>query len=74
MQLCHVEEAFRTLKGDLGPRPIFHRIPEREEAQLFVAFLSYCLSVTLRQHLRNHALGLMPRTVFEKLGTIHVSM
>ena len=24
MQLCFVEEAFRTLKGDLGLRPIFH--------------------------------------------------
>jgi hypothetical protein len=41
-------------------------------AHLFVAFLSYCLSVTLRQHLKNHASGLMPRTVFEKLGAIHM--
>jgi transposase len=72
MQLCHVEEAFRTLKGDLGLRPIFHKTPERIEAHLFVAFLAYCLSITLRQQLKVHATGLMPRTVFEKLSTMHM--
>ena len=36
MQLCFVEEAFRTLKGDLGLRPIFHHQPRRIEAHLFI--------------------------------------
>ena len=71
-QLCFVEEAFRTLKGDLGLRPIFHWRADRIEAHLFVAFLAYCLSVTLRQHLRGVAGGLMPRTVFEKLATVQM--
>ena len=51
MQLVFVEEAFRTLKGDLGLRPIYHHKAERIEAHLFVAFLAYCLSITLRQRL-----------------------
>jgi hypothetical protein len=72
MQLCFVEEAFRTLKGDLGLRPIFHQKPERIEAHLFVAFLAYCLSITLRQQLRGLAGGLMPRVVFEKLATVQM--
>jgi hypothetical protein len=72
LQLCFVEEAFRTLKGDLGLRPIFHQRPDRIEAHLFVAFLAYCLSVTLRQQLRGLAGGLMPRTVFEKLATVQL--
>jgi len=72
MQLCFVEEAFRTLKGDLGLRPIFHQKAERIEAHLFVAFLAYCLSVTLRQQLKVHAPGLMPRVVFEKLATVQM--
>jgi hypothetical protein len=72
MQLCFVEEAFRTLKGDLGLRPIFHQKPERIEAHLFVAFLAYCLAITLRQQLRGLAGGLMPRVVFEKLATIQM--
>jgi transposase len=72
MQLVFVEEAFRTLKGDLGLRPIFHQKPERIEAHLFVAFLAYCLSITLRQHLRKLSSGLMPRAVLEKLATIQL--
>jgi hypothetical protein len=72
MQLCHVEEAFRTLKGDLGLRPIFHHKSERIEAHLFVAFLSYCLSITLRQQLRPLAPGLMPRVVLEKLAGLQM--
>jgi len=72
MQLCHVEEAFRTLKGDLGLRPIFHQLPERIEAHLFIAFLAYCLSITLRQSLRKLAPGLTPRSVFEKLATLQM--
>lgn len=64
-QLVAVEESFRTLKGDLGLRPIFHRKADRIEAHLFVAFLAYCLSTTLRQRLRAVAGGLMPRVVLE---------
>ena len=70
MQLVFVEEAFRTLKGDLGLRPIYHHKPQRIEAHLFVAFLAYCLSITLRQRLKALAGGLMPRVVFDKLATI----
>lgn len=72
MQLVLVEEAFRTLKGDLGLRPIFHQKPARIEAHLFVAFLAYCLSITLRQHLRQLSAGLMPRAVLEKLATLQL--
>lgn len=72
MQLVFVEEAFRTLKGDLGLRPIYHHKPERIEAHLLVAFLAYCLSITLRQRLKALAGGLMPRVVFEKLAALQL--
>lgn len=72
MQLVFVEEAFRTLKGDLSLRPIYHHKPERIEAHLFVAFLAYCLSITLRQRLKALAGGLMPRVVFEKLAGLQL--
>jgi hypothetical protein len=72
MQLVFVEEAFRTLKGDLGLRPIYHHKAERIEAHLFVAFLAYCLAITLRQRLKALAGGLMPRVVFEKLATLQL--
>ena len=72
MQLVLVEEAFRTLKGDLGLRPIYHQDPERIEAHLFIAFMAYCLMITLRQQLRAAAAGLMPRVVLEKLATLQM--
>lgn len=37
-----------------------------------MSFLPYCLSITLRQHLRNLSDGLMPRAVLEKLATIQL--
>ena len=72
MQLVLVEEAFRTLKGDLALRPIYHQEPERIEAHLFIAFLAYCLAITLRQQLRAVAGGLMPRAVLEKFATLQM--
>jgi hypothetical protein len=72
MQLCHVEEAFKDLKGDLAVRPIYHQRQERIEAHIFVAFLAYSVQVTLRHRLRRCAPGLTPRAVLEKFATIQM--
>jgi hypothetical protein len=72
MQLTHVEEAFKTLKSDLGIRPIHHQIQPRVEAHILVAFLAYCLSVTLRMQLAIHAPGLSPRAVLAQLHPIQM--
>jgi hypothetical protein len=71
-QLVHVEEAFKTLKGDLGIRPIHHQKEKRIEAHIFVAFLAYALHVTLRRRLRDLAPGLTPRSVLEKFGSLQM--
>jgi len=72
LQLVHVEEAFRTLKGDLALRPIFHQKEARIEAHIFLAFLAYCLQVTLTQRLQPHASGLTPRSVLDQLKAIQM--
>jgi transposase len=72
LQLVHVEEAFRTLKGDLALRPIFHQKEDRIEAHIFLAFLAYCLQVTLAQRLQPQASGLTPRAVFDQLKAIQM--
>jgi len=41
LQLVEVEAAFRTLKGDLAIRPVFHQDEQRIEAHIFIAFLAY---------------------------------
>ncbi len=69
-QLVQVEEAFKTLKGDLAIRPIHHQKEKRIEAHIFVAFLAYALHVTLRRRLRDLAPGLTPRSVLEKFGSL----
>ena len=72
MQLTQIEAAFRTLKSDLGIRPIYHRRPQRVEAHIFIAFLAYCLQITLKNQLMMHAPGLTPQAVLEKLATIQM--
>ncbi|MFH1293574.1 MAG: IS1634 family transposase [Pseudomonadota bacterium] len=71
-QLVQVEEAFKTLKGDLAIRPIHHQKEERIEAHIFVAFLAYALHATLRRRLRDLAPGLTPRAVLEKFGSVQM--
>ena len=67
-----IEAAFKNLKGDLEVRPIFHQTIERVEAHIFVAFLAYCLHVTLRARLRPLASGLTPRAVLDKFAAIQM--
>ena len=70
--LVEIEAAFKNLKGDLLIRPIFHRKESRVEAHIFVAFLSYCLHVTLRRKLHALAPGLTPQAVLEKFVGIQM--
>ena len=72
MQLVRVEEAFKTLKGELGLRPIHHQLQARVEAHVLVAFLGYCLSATLRMKLASAASGLTPRAALLSLGAIQM--
>jgi transposase len=72
LQLVAVEQAFKDLKDDLAIRPIFHQEEKRIEAHIFVAFLAYCLHVTLAQRLRALAPGLTPRSVLEKFTAIQL--
>jgi transposase len=60
MQLTQIEATFKCLKSDLGIRPIYHQLEHRVEAHILVAFLAYCLRVTLKHRLRAHAPGLTP--------------
>jgi hypothetical protein len=72
IQLTEVEQAFKELKGDLAIRPIYHQLDHRIEAHIFVAFIAYCLQVTLKQRLRALAPGLTPRAVLEKLKAMQM--
>src|SRR5246500_848358 len=70
--LVAVEDAFKNLKGDLAIRPIFHQLEARVEAHIFIAFLAYCLHVTLARRLSALAPGLSPRSVLEKFAALQM--
>ena len=72
IQLTEIEQAFKELKSDLSIRPIYHQRDDRIEAHIFVAFLSYCLQVTLKQRLRALANGLTPRAVLEEFSVMQM--
>ena len=63
-----VEEAFKTLKGDLAIRPVFHHDEKRIEAHIFIAFLAYCLQITLTRRLHALAPGLTARSALQKFA------
>jgi hypothetical protein len=67
---------FNELKHDLAVRPIFHRTEERIEAHIFVAFLAYCLQVTLKARLKARlkplAGRITPREVLAKFKTMQM--
>src|SRR6202451_3809430 len=65
IQLVEIEAAFKTMKDDLQLRPIYHQLEQRVEAHIFVAFLAYCLHVTLRARLK-------PLAVLDKFAAVQI--
>jgi hypothetical protein len=72
VQLTQIESVFRSLKSELGIRPIYHQLEHRADAHVLIAFLAYCLQVTLKNRAMIHAPGLTPTAVLEKLATIQM--
>lgn len=72
VQLVAVEEAFRNLKGDLAIRPVFHQDETRIEAHIFIAFLAYCMQITLTRRLHALAPGLTARSALDKFAAMQM--
>lgn len=72
MNLVRIEESFRTLKSDLGLRPIHHQLDHRIEAHIFISFLSYCLYITLEKYTQAKAVGLSARSVLARFAEIQM--
>jgi transposase len=70
IQLTDAEAAFRTLKSDLGIRPIWHQKQNRVQAHILVCFLGYVLWKTLGQWMQRLGLGTNPRTLLKELEAL----
>ena len=49
--LTDVEAVFRSLKSELGLRPIFHQTQRRSDGHLFITVIAYQMVQTIRQRL-----------------------
>jgi len=72
VQLTQIEAVFRSLKSELDIRPIYHQKEDRIDAHILIAFLAYCLQVTLKNRAMAYAPGLTPQAILEKLGAIQM--
>jgi transposase len=70
IQLTEVEDSFRTVKHDLGMRPIFHQKAHRTQAHILVCFLSLVLWRTLQQWMKASGLGTAPRKLLQEMREI----
>ena len=50
--LTDLESVFRTLKTELGLRPIFHKTDSRVDAHLFITLLTYTIIHAIRYKLK----------------------
>lgn len=52
MTLSKVESAFKSLKSDLGVRPVYHHSAERTQAHLFISILAYHLLISIENTIK----------------------
>ena len=67
--LTELASVFRSLKTDLGLRPVFHRIDRRVEGHLFISVLAYHFVHTLRLQLKERAIHDSWHTLRQMMAT-----
>lgn len=69
MKLSEVESAFRSMKTDLGTRPIHHQKDNRVEAHLFYSVLAYAILKSITKKLSDHDIHMSWSSIKEVLST-----
>lgn len=70
-QLWQIEKAFRISKTDLRIRPIYHRLKDRIEAHICIAFVAYTIYKELERLLHVSQIFFTPARAAELTHTIH---
>ena len=55
--LTDLEAAFRSLKSELGMRPVYHQKTDRVEGHIFITLLAYNLTHQIRLRLKKHKIN-----------------
>lgn len=69
--LTDLEAVFRSLKSELGLRPVYHQTSARSEGHLFITVLAYQCVQALRNNLKKHNINDSWRTLRQTLSTQH---
>lgn len=69
--LWQIEKAFRIAKTDLNVRPIYHRLKQRIEAHICIAFTAYKVYKELKRLLKEKRAGFSPEKAIEIAKTIY---
>ena len=67
--LLDLEDAFRSMKSELGLRPVHHQIEKRCDAHLFITVLAYHVLHTIRVKLKAHGITYSWSTIRDILAT-----
>lgn len=68
--LTEIEAVFRSLKSELGLRPIYHHKEERIDAHLFLTLIAYTLVHTIRHQLKKKGIHDNWETIRKNLSTL----
>jgi transposase len=67
--LTDIEDAFRSLKSELGLRPVYHQQEHRSDGHLFITVLAYHILHTIRVTLRRQGINDSWTTIRKGLST-----
>ena len=71
--LTDLESVFRSLKSELGMRPVYHHKEDRCDGHLFITVLSYQAVQVSRRKLKDHGINESWTTLREKACPTGVS-
>lgn len=67
--LTKVEAAFRSMKTDLGTRPVYHQKANRTEAHLFLSILAYHMLINIEHRLKANGNHSCWKSIRQQLST-----
>ena len=69
MTVLRVESAFKTIKSDLGLRPVHHQLAKRTEGHLFISVLAYLILSSIEYQLQKKGDHSKWSTICKELST-----
>jgi transposase len=67
--LTDIEDAFRSMKSELGLRPVYHQKEHRTDGHLFITVIAYHIMQTIRYSLKNKQINDSWSTIRKVLST-----